>query len=312
LIFAASTILFSLIGLLYRTYFYIFEISDSGYFYNDNIIDIFSMQAVYYAVYVNIAIFILLHFMLAKQQIVRLPNWTLLVAITYLVVVNFLLASRLSMLSLYLMLLVYLIVFIIKQRKYVLGGGLLLAGLAMVVALFVFFPKTIKRFESVKNTKFDFENTNPINHFNGEISETNWNGANTRLAIWTCAWEVIEDNFWLGVGPGAYSDKLNEKYMEKNFHFGLQRQYGTHNMYLQTWMMFGFLGFLFFLAFLLIPLFMALRQGEYLYAVFLVFIMLAMLTEDFFSRNQGISLFAFFNSLFAMQILQREKPKQLN
>lgn len=309
LIFAFSTILFSLIGLGYRAYFYFNEVHDTGYFYSDNIIDIFGMQAVYYAVYVNFSIFILTHYLFGKSKVVFIPNWVVVISIIYLFLINFLLASRLSMLSLYFMSLVYLIVYIVKQRKLLMGAAILVSGVSLLISLMVFFPKTLKRFQSIENVKFNFENTNPINHYNGEISDENWNGANTRLAIWTCAYDVIMDNLLIGVGTGDYSDKLNEKYNENKFYFGIQRQFGTHNMYLQTIVMFGIAGLIVFLIFLFYPLIMAIRQQEYLYVVFVAFIMFAMLTEDFFSRNQGILLFTFFNSIYVMQVLNRDKIK---
>lgn len=312
LAFAFSTILFSLIGLAYRSYYYFYEIMDTGYFYSDNIIDIFGMQAVYYAVYVNFSIFILIHYMVEKQKAIVIQNWIVIAAIVYLFIINFMLASRLSMLSLYLMSIIYLLVFVFKKRKFILGSVLLLSGVGFIITLMIFFPKTIKRFQSVENVKFNYENTNPINHYNGEISSENWNGANTRLAIWSCASEIIEDNIAVGVGTGDYSDKLNEKYTEKKFYFGLERQYGTHNMYLQTLVMFGIVGLVIFLIFLLYPLISAYYEIDYLYIVFVVFIMFAMLTEDFFSRNQGIFLFAFFNSIYVMQVLNRNNTKISN
>lgn len=311
LVFAFSTIFFSLIGLAYRTYFYFFEIMDTGYFYSDNIIDIFGMQAVYYAVYVNFSIFILIHYIIEEHKVITIPSWLVVVAIVYLFLVNFLLASRLSMISLYFMSIIYLIIFIVKKRKYFIGSIMFFSGIALVISLMVFFPKTIKRFKSIENVKFNFENTNPINHYNGKISDDNWNGANTRLAIWTCASEIFEDNFLIGVGTGDYSDKLNERYTKHHFYFGLKRQYGTHNMYIQTLVMFGIIGLLIFIIFMFYPIVMAFYQKEYLYIVFIAFIIFAMLTEDFFSRNQGILLFTFFNSIYVMQVLNKNRNKNL-
>lgn len=310
MIFAYLTAAFALTGILYRVYYYFNITADTGYFYNDNIVSMFGFQAVYYAIYVNFAVFILLESLSGKRQ----KNLTIsikIITIVFLFVVNFLLASRTAMLGLYILSAIYILFLIIKYRKWKLGISVFAGGAALLVLLFLLFPKTIKRFESIKYADYDFENTNEINHFNSEIKEENWNGLNTRLAIWACANEVIEENFVKGVGTGDYLDELFKVYKKNKFYFGLESGYGTHNMYLQLLIMFGVFGLILFILSLIIPFIMALKSGEYLYAMFLLLFILAMLTEDVLARNKGVLLFSIFNSLLAFNLLPVFREKRV-
>lgn len=299
LLFATSTLLFALAGLGYRLYFYLYEVQDTGYFYNDNIVDLFGFQAVYYAFYVNISIFIFLHHLITKHN--QLPIFKKVIGIAAIVVlfgINYMLASRLSMLSLYAMLAVTLLLFILKTKRYVLGGSLAVGGIVILIGLFTLFPKTLKRFESIQTTSFTFNTDSEYNHFNGEIREENWNGLNSRMAIWSCATDLIKENPWFGVGHGDYEDQLIEVYKRKDFKLGIKRRFGTHNMYLQNLIMFGVVGFGIFLIYLFVPLFYSFKKKNYLFASIFIFMMLAMLTEDVLAKNQGVMPFALFVGLW--------------
>jgi len=282
-------------------YFYFFEWSDTGFFYNDNLINIFGFQAVYYAIYVNFSIFIFVYYLskgIFKNRVIILLIYSV---IAFLIVYNFLLASRISILSLYIIGGFLILLYLIKKRKVLLNALMILGFALLIVAMFVLFPKTVKRFESIKNTSFEFSNTNPINHYNSEISNNNWNGFNTRLAIWTCAIEAIQEHPILGSGTGDFLDDLHRKYKKNNFYFGLESNYGTHNQFLQFFLIFGILGIVFIIFFMFYPLFIAIENKNKLYVIFIVLFLFAMLTEDVFSRNQGIVMFTFFSSLFMIK-----------
>ena len=102
------------------------------------------------------------------------------------------LASRLSLVIIFLMGFVYLLYWIITERRYKVGLGLLGSVLILIFIMAIAMPKTVKRFKSIANTSYSFENMRAENHFNKEISPENWNGLTLRLAIWTCALEVVE------------------------------------------------------------------------------------------------------------------------
>jgi len=298
ILFATSTFVVAVLGLLYRTYFYFFQWKDTGFFYNDNLINIFGFQAVYYAIYVNFAIFIFIYHISIgsfKNKNIKILIYFI---IAFLFVFNFLLASRISILSLYIISGFLLIKYLLQKKNIILNIGIGISFLLLLLAMFSLFPKTVKRFKSVTNSEFSFTNKNPINHFNGNISNNNWNGLNTRLAIWTCALEEIEERPVLGSGTGDFLDDLHNRFKTNKFYFGLESKYGTHNQFLQFLLMFGIIGFLFLLIFMLYPLFLALKHKNTLYSIFIILFLFAMLTEDVFSRNQGVILFSFFSGLF--------------
>jgi O-antigen ligase len=206
------------------------------------------------------------------------------------------------MVIIFLMLFLFLAYVVIKRKKYLLGVISVASVMLLFAALILFFPKTINRFESIKNMKFNFENTNTINHFNMEVDSANWNGLTTRLAIWQCASQSISENVLIGSGVGDYKDDLHEKFKENNFYFGLEKEFETHNNYLHVILMFGLIGFIVFSIYLFLPLILAIRKQNFIYIAFLVIFIISFLTEDALSRNQGIMLFALFNSIFAFNL----------
>jgi len=112
---AYSTVLAAFVGLIYSTYFYFYEIQDTAYFYNDNLVKILGFQAVYFAIYVNFAVIILL------QQIIKShSNFNRVVnigLIIFMLIISFLLASRTSIILLFLILFFVLAYNVVKRKK---------------------------------------------------------------------------------------------------------------------------------------------------------------------------------------------------
>jgi O-antigen ligase len=182
-------------------------------------------------------------------------------------------------------------------------GGFLLA----VVGLTILFPKVLKRFGSITHFEYRFDNTNPINHFNGEIKAENWNGLNTRLALWTCARDVIKEKPILGTGIGDVQDDLVKAYKEKNFIFALESNYNSHNQYLDVLLSNGALGLFVFLSFLIYVIQYARQTKNWLLLTILFVFLMSFFTENILNRNQGVVLFSLF--IFLLMSNSQEKKK---
>ncbi len=294
LLYAFLTAAAAVIGLVFGIVMYS-RSGDSGYIYNDNLGTLFDKQAVYFAMYVNFAVMIFVYFL--HQGFIRSKAFKNLAVLSIIILagVNYLLASRTSMLILVVFLVGYILYIILKQKRFLTGAILLLGILIMGVLSTKMFPKTTNRFVSVTNSKFEYKNLHPVDHFNGETSRENWNSLNTRLAIWNCAGEVIRRNPLFGVGIGDVGDNLIEEYRKNDFYFGIRYNLNAHNQYLDVGMGFGLLGFVIFLgALIVVPLVTAFARKNYLLIFFVSSMAVYLVTEVMLNRNQGITFIAFF------------------
>lgn len=270
---------------------------DTGYFYNDNLVLIFNKQAAYYGMYINFALIGLFYIWQNNELKNNTQKGVSITLLILLLIAQYLLASRTAMLiSLISIISFVLILGITKIGKK--KASVLLLGLGILVAILIFtFPKVLKRFESIKQIEYKFDNPNEINHFNGEIKATNWNGLNTRLAIWNCAWDEVKKKPFLGGGIGSQQENLIRNYESKNFNFAVKSNYNSHNQYLDILLSNGFLGlfvFLFFLGYLVLN---AIQTKNWLLLGILIVFIISCITENILSRNQGVLIIWLFLSL---------------
>jgi O-antigen ligase len=282
--------------LVYQTFLYFNDAGDSGLFYNDLLIGFLNMQAVYFSWYVTVFITITAWLCINKNLSAR-NAWLIII---FLFIVNILLASRIALLLSF----IVLAVFLFYQVRNWLGPkkGVMVASLitASLFTSIFFFPQTFNRVKSIGNTEVDFTNTNPINHFNGEIKSENWNGLNVRLAIWTCAIDAIGKSPIVGFGIGDAENILRIEYEAKEFTFGLTNNFNTHNQYLDILLNAGIIGLILIVGAWCKVLLIAKKNTNQLLLIFLIITMLVMLTENILNRNQGVFFFSFFISLFSL------------
>lgn len=285
------------------------ETGDSGWFYNDNIVHFAGKQAVYFAMFINIALVTLFYLWYTEKVQTQIEKISSIAILSMLITSQFLLASRTSLLTSALVITGFVIVLITNKinRK----QALVLLGILAIFAagLTVIFPKVIKRFESVTQFEFQFDNTNPINHYNGEIEKENWNGLNTRLALWTCSIDEFKKRPFFGTGLGDVKDDLVKNYKEKNFIFAIESNYNCHNQYLDILLSNGLIGWFVFLFVLIYLIVKSIKDKNLmLFGVVLIFA-LACLTENVLSRNQGVILISF---ILSSTLLNSKIPEKYN
>lgn len=289
----------SLVGLGYSVYQYI-QTGETVYLYSDNLVALFDGQAIYFALYLNVAILFIIH--LSVQQ--RLGWWKrvhLFVVAPVFLLMIFLLASRMSLIILVMLAFILVVVVIVRLKNFKLGAfisaGLLVGALAMALL----FPKTVNRFKSLAYFHFDYQDTREVYHFNEEVSSGRWNGMTIRLAIWSCAWNGVLANPLLGSGIGDYMESLDQQYQQKGFKLGLIHQYSPHNQYLQILVSTGTFGLILFILSIVLPARYAYQQGRYVLLFFLLLVGLNMLTEDVLGAFRGVVFFSFLDSLLLFQ-----------
>ncbi len=281
--FAYGVIMALFFGLSYSLYLYN-STGDTGYFFNDNLTLLINNQAVYFAVYVNISIIILLFRLQDK------PNQVLdLTFLGILIVFQFLLATRISVLTL-LLILIITAVYLVKNHRSKLVSKAIIGTVLLILISLSLMPQTRNRFSSMlSNFEYKFDNPNDVNHFNApEIRQENWNGLTIRLALWDCGLRVIKDNFWIGVGTGDYDEKYREKLEEVNFVYAIKQNFGVHNQYLYTWISFGVFGLLIFILSLLIPSIQAIKDQNLLFIGVVSIFLIAFISENILNRYFGV------------------------
>lgn len=160
------------------------------------------------------------------------------------------------------------------------------AGLLVVLAISLSFLKPVKRrFEELYKTEFKMPKMNEKS-----------NKVNFRYVIYSCSKEILEDHWVFGYGLGNVQDKLNNCYSKVdylNYDDFITRNYNTHNQYLNVWLTYGIFGLIFFVAYLLISV----NKSTRLHKSFMLMIILALITENFFEREIGVMFFSFFNTI---------------
>lgn len=112
------------------------------------------------------------------------------------------------------------------------------------------------------------------------------------LGIW-------KENPTLGVGAGDVKQAYQKAYAVDSR--GLEERFQgiSHNQYLTVGIALGVIGFLIFCFSMFYPLFM--YRKDFLFVVFTTLILVSFLTDNTFSRQSGVLLFAFFNALLVIR-----------
>lgn len=271
--------------------------NDTGYFYNDNLIHLFHRQAVYYGIFINLSIASLFYLWFNDKLKSKIEKNMSYIFLLLLIVTQYLLASRIAIAMTLILIIFYIILIGIKKigkPKAIIS----LVGFIIIISLLtIAFPKALNRFKSITNIKYNFENKNSINHFNGETKDENWNSLNTRIAIWKCAWDEIKKKPVIGYGIGDANEQLVRGYHEKKFHFAIKQNYNSHNQYLDMLLTSGAIGLLALLIFTGGILWYGLKDKDWLLIGFVAIFIISCLTENILSKNQGIVVFSLFFSL---------------
>jgi O-antigen ligase len=267
---------------------------NSGWLYDDSLTVVIRRQSIYIALAVNLALFSYVY-LLTKPHFRFHHTGLAGCAIFFLAVFQFLLASRISLVVLCGSLLIFAVYTIFKKGRFRAGAMMALGLLVCGALLMVSFPKTLNRFRELEYTGYAYNSQAVESHYNGVLTPDQWNGANIRLAVWSCGWELAKKNLLAGASLGDKQDQLMQVYRERQFEFALRSRRNMHSTYLDVLSTFGVVGLGVFLAgWLLFPL-LACRTnrdglGPFIIAAFVA----AMITESYFDRSIGSLLAGFF------------------
>lgn len=300
LLFAWITVAAGYAG-FFKQLIYVFQVDpDTGWLYNDNLVSLYRLQAVYYGMYVCVAFLILVNEIMVGPREKR-KTWLLVFGLFSCVFLNFMMASRMSMAMLYLG--GFVLVLLQSKGRVVWRRAFiaLAAGGVAVVLLLLLFPRTLNRYTELINGRMDYEFSAPaeISHFGDNDSRDKWNGLNTRLALWNRAAAAIKERPWFGSGTGDHLRDLMVEYEKVDFKLALHRNFRTHNQFLEVLVMFGMAGLAIYLL-ILIPVYASvIKKRDMLGLVIITVLVFGMLTEDVLSKNQGVMFYGFFMAVLA-------------
>lgn len=131
-----------------------------------------------------------------------------------------------------------------------------------------------------------------FNSINTPPSGVSHDSTNVRMAIYTCDWELIKNNFWQGVGFYDIPNQLLQCF-ETKYHsdFYKNHKYLTHNYFIYILLGSGIIGLLVFLFFLYHVIKIAVQINSFVFYVFIVNTLLMCSIEDYFYRQNGIYFF---------------------
>ena len=107
---------------------------------------------------------------------------------------------------------------------------------------------------------------------------------------------IINENFWFGVGTGDVDDVFKSHYAKGESLLSEEYQHRAHNQFVTFFIAFGFFGFIASLFFMFAPIYR--ERKRFLPIVFMLTAFFSMLNEDTLETQAGITFFTYFYILF--------------
>jgi O-antigen ligase len=137
--------------------------------------------------------------------------------------------------------------------------------------------------------------------------EVTQNSFNIRTGIYKCSFEIIKENWVVGVGPGNLQLELNQCYDKISKAVYEVLDYNTHNQYLDYWASMGFLAPALLLLLFAWVLYHNYLQKNWLAIAICSLFIITFFTENVLLRQNGVVIFSLFMSLFGFNSQQSQK-----
>jgi O-antigen ligase len=260
----------------------------------------FNLHHVYMSMYIILAIFINLAFIINYFTSSLLAKIYHTASTLFLIYIVSILSARTPLLAFLITSVCVVIIIIVVNKKYILG---IVAALGVIVFMTImnYSPRLNYLYRLSENTSIDYHN----------IEGYYWSGGlNLKIALWNSALQTFIRNNWLfGVGIGDIPYEMQKTYNLLDFRFASQYSFDAHNQYLETTMGLGLLGLLSLLSQFAIPLARSFKIGHYLYSSFIIFFFICIFTECTLNIQKGIVFFCLFNALFSFQMVEKKPLK---
>lgn len=272
------------------------QTGDSSVFYYHTLVSPLSQHAVFFSIYVFIALLFLLE-NISKENLNPGKIVQLLLVIFFSFFL-FLLASK-FVISVYLFYLLFFFILIIRQskKKKFLLAGMLVVVISMGSSVLIIRNPVSNRFYEIINGDMNLirqDRFEPADYFNG---------VQFRVLQWRFVTEILNEKqkWWTGVGVSNAQSALDQKYISENMYTGDPAKknhgllgYNTHNQFLESLLETGIPGLLIFIFICYTLIRIASKNKNRPYWFITMLLLSYSLIESVFETQYGISFFLFF------------------
>jgi O-antigen ligase len=130
-----------------------------------------------------------------------------------------------------------------------------------------------------------------------------------RFVIWNSVNNILKQNLIFGVGTGDIQDELNKEYLKTGNTKLAEANTNAHNQYLEVILENGLIGLILFLSLFGLMFYMAIKDANILYIMFLLIVFFSFMFETMLNRLAGVSFFALFSFLL-IHIKSKNLPEK--
>ncbi len=251
-------------------------------FSHDRLSKPIGLQAVYFALYLSVALLIILNYLVERNSSISLfKNVMIGVVFIMFFLMVIALGARTITVALMCTIILNLIYYALSRKSKLM---LLLAAVVPLIFSLIILLNPVVKTRFMDMLKSNYELSNYGSYF-------------ARSKIWIPGLEAIEENIWFGVGTGDSQSELDKKFVEHGYLEGVQ-VFNMHNQYFQTLLDLGIIGLCIFLTIFYVQVREALSQRNLLYLSFLIVFLGGCLTESMLNRNKGIVFVLVFSFVF--------------
>ena len=252
------------------------------------------MHPTYYTMFINLAILMLLDGWLKGIEISRNEKIGNGILLLIFISTTIILSARLAMVCTFFTMTFFVVFESVKQKRLKeLFPSMLLAALS-IVALSYFFIHLNNRFTQIADV---IEKKDDPTALKDTINNVSYNSTTIRIGLFKNGLAIFKEHPWIGVGTGDVIPESVKRLNDEGLHILALKSKGAHNQYLQTAVTLGVFGLIVLVLCIVWPLFEYLKAREYLFAAFMLIVMINAI-GDTVLRASSLYFFALFGCFF--------------
>lgn len=236
----------------------------------------------YYSMYIDMA-FVFMYYALTEKsnELTKREKWYIYVYAPFLLIILILLESKMGTLITVLLLGIFTLKYFLSKYSALKTSIIVLVIMAVVIAG-VFKFSRFNALDGLINTE--------------KVDVTSVESNQARVLVSRAAVEIIKKKPVIGYGTGDTVALMNQ-YKADGMTGIYHEKLNTHNQYLQVMVALGIPGILILLGNLLVPAFISIKEKRFVYAMFLLILILNFLTESMLEQQAGTMFYGLMNSL---------------
>lgn len=112
------------------------------------------------------------------------------------------------------------------------------------------------------------------------------------------AFNIVKNNFWIGVGTGDLKEAYKKQYEKDKSCLNKKYRLRAHSQWITFFVALGIIGGIICLICLILPIILEKKQTDFLMIIFILTAFLSMINEDTLESQAGVTFFAFFYAFF--------------